>query len=71
MLEREADKAIREALESQISVALRPMLPYERKVVHSYISKRSDVVTESIGKGVDRKVLIRPKLSGEIEEEVV
>jgi spoIIIJ-associated protein len=63
ILIKEADKAVTEALESRISVALRPMLPYERKIVHSHLSKHDGVTTESIGNGADRKVLIRPKAS--------
>lgn len=62
ILIREADKAVAEAVANRISVALRPMLPYERKIIHSHLAKHGGVVTESIGNGPDRKVLIRPKV---------
>jgi|SRR6185369_4522611 len=67
MLEKEAEKAVEEALQNNISVALRPMLPYERKIVHAYLSAHQSVTTESIGKGDERKVIIRPKPSEEKE----
>ncbi len=61
LLEKEAAKATEEALQNNVSVALRPMLPYERKVVHSFLSQNPSVTTESIGKGTERKVLVRPR----------
>lgn len=61
LLEKEAAKATEEALQNNVSVALRPMLPYERKVVHSFLSQNPSVTTESIGKGTERKVLVRPQ----------
>ncbi len=61
ILEKEAEKVAFEVLENNISVALRPMLPYERKIVHSFLAKNPDISTESIGKGEERKVMISPK----------
>ena len=69
LLTREADKTVAEVLENRISVALRPMLPYERKIVHSHLAKHDGVTTESIGNGIDRKVLIRPKVSDTVPDE--
>lgn len=63
LLEKEAAKATEEAIQNNVSVALRPMLPYERKVVHSFLSQNPSVTTESIGKGTERKVLVRPRLT--------
>lgn len=63
-LEREADSAAQEALRDSISVALRPMLPYERKIVHSFLAKNPQIITESVGKGDERKIMVRPKLEG-------
>lgn len=60
-LEKEAEKAALEALENNVSIALRPMLPYERKVVHSFLAENPSISTESIGKGEERKVMISPK----------
>ncbi|MFZ2187266.1 MAG: R3H domain-containing nucleic acid-binding protein [Candidatus Moraniibacteriota bacterium] len=62
-LEAEAEKAAAEALASDISVSLRPMLPYERKVVHSFLAENPGISTESVGKGEGRKVMVSPKTS--------
>lgn len=40
---------------------LLPMSAYERRVVHSELSQRTDVVTESRGEGSDRHIVIKPK----------
>lgn len=61
LLEKEAALALEEALQNNISVALRPMLPYERKIVHAFLSLNKSVVTESVGVGEERKVMVRPK----------
>ena len=63
LLENEAQKAAEEAVRSNISVAMRPMLPYERKVVHSFLAQNSNIATESIGSGEERKVMVSPKIT--------
>jgi len=40
---------------------LSPMPAYERRVVHLEIAKRQDVITESIGEGEERRLIIKPK----------
>ncbi len=40
-------------------VSLPPMTPYERRVVHLALRDRSDVTTQSIGHGENRKVTVR------------
>jgi spoIIIJ-associated protein len=40
--------------------SLPPMPAYERRIVHMELAAREDVVTESIGREPDRKVVIRP-----------
>jgi len=42
------------------TIVLRPMSPYERRLVHMELSKNPNVVTESIGEGEDRKVVVNP-----------
>lgn len=61
-LEKEASQALEEVLGTSASVTMRSMLPYERKVVHSFFSGNENVTTESIGQGEERKVVIRPRL---------
>lgn len=40
---------------------LSPMSSYERRIIHSALSERMDVRTESEGEGLERKVVISPK----------
>jgi spoIIIJ-associated protein len=51
-----AEQAIRE----RRAVVLRPMSPYERRIVHLELSKNNQIRTESIGDGENRKVVISP-----------
>lgn len=44
---------------SKNSVALRPMSPYERKIIHLELAERKNLVTESIGENLMRRVVIR------------
>lgn len=60
LVEKEASLALEEVLQKNISLALRPMLPYERKIVHAFLAKNPSVTTESTGTGDGRKVMIRP-----------
>ena len=40
---------------------LAPMVAYERRIIHLELAGREDVVTESIGQGSSRKVVIKPR----------
>lgn len=44
---------------SKNSVALRPMSPYERKVIHLELADRKNLVTESMGENLMRRVIIK------------
>ena len=46
---------------SKMTKKLSPMSSYERRIVHSELSQRTDVTTESEGEGLDRHIVIRPK----------
>jgi spoIIIJ-associated protein len=61
LLEKEALQTLEEALQNNVSVAMRPMLPYERKVVHAFLAQNESVVTESVGIGEERKVIVKPR----------
>lgn len=52
-----ADQAV---IEKQVKEFL-PMPAFERRIIHAELSKRNDIITESIGEGSDRRVAIRPK----------
>lgn len=49
-----------EALTERRAVVLRPMSPYERRIVHMELAKNESIKTESIGEGEDRRVVIKP-----------
>jgi spoIIIJ-associated protein len=40
-------------------VALEPMPPYERLMVHSFLADAKDITTESVGIGKDRHVVVK------------
>lgn len=54
---RMADQAAR----TKRTVALEPMPPYERRIVHMALRNRPDVQTKSVGEGNSRKVTIVPR----------
>jgi len=55
-----ARSAADEAAQERKDVVLRPMTPYERRIVHMELSKCSDIKTESIGEGEDRRIVVKP-----------
>ncbi len=50
-----------QAIEQKRTVALEPMPPYERRIIHMALRTRDDVETRSVGEGEGRKVTIVPK----------
>jgi spoIIIJ-associated protein len=59
-LHRMADRAAAEALRYGRPVELEPMRATERKIVHTYLSDRSDVETHSEGDEPDRRLVVSP-----------
>lgn len=49
-----------QALREKRAIAMRPMSPYERRIVHLELSENHQIKTESIGEGEERKVVISP-----------
>jgi spoIIIJ-associated protein len=45
----------------KMSFTLEPMSAYERRIIHLALAEHQDVVTESIGQGESRRVVILPK----------
>jgi spoIIIJ-associated protein len=39
---------------------LEPMPAYERRIIHLELSQREDIKTESIGEGIERRIVIKP-----------
>ncbi len=56
-----AERIAERVAEAGHKIALEPMLPYERRIVHLTLQNRDDVYTESEGRGRDRRVVIFPK----------
>ena len=48
------------AIEKSKSIVLEPMNPYERRVIHAYISKMEGVYSRSIGTDPNRRVIVYP-----------
>lgn len=63
-LERLADRLAQKAVQQRREVALEPMSSPERKIIHSYLQARTDIVTFSQGEEPHRKVVIAPKDRG-------
>lgn len=51
-----ASRVAREKKEAE----LEPMSGYERRVVHTELTSRPDITTESRGEGLDRRVVVKP-----------
>ena len=45
----------------RVSVTLKPMSAYERRIIHLTLADHPDVTTQSIGEGEARRVVIWPK----------
>ena len=41
-------------------VEMEPMSSYDRRIIHSALSEYFDIKTESVGEGMDRRVVIKP-----------
>lgn len=59
-LEDIAYKMANKALNQNRKVNLRPMSPYDRRIIHMVLSDEQDVETYSVGEGKDRHVVIKP-----------
>jgi len=55
-----AQEMSQECLAENREIVLRPMTAYERRLVHLELSKNPEVVSESIGEGEGRRIVIRP-----------
>lgn len=62
-LRRLANKLADQAIQTGRMVAMEPMPPNERRIIHITLRPHPDVTTESIGEGDRRKVTIMPRRS--------
>ena len=56
-----AQNAAQKVVKFNKKVKLKPMSPYERRIVHMYLSDNKDVETISQGQGSSRYVILFPK----------
>jgi spoIIIJ-associated protein len=61
MLHKLALRMANEAVERQRVVALEPMPPHERRIIHIALREHPEVITRSVGEGEGRKITIVPK----------
>lgn len=62
-LQREADRAVADAIRYGRPVELEPMRALERKVVHMYLRDRTDIETHSEGDEPERRLVVSPLVS--------
>jgi len=63
-LERQADRAVGDAVEYGRPVAMDAMAASERRLVHEYLRDRTDVETYSEGDEPDRHLVVAPVVEG-------
>ena len=59
-LESIAENAARRAVSQDKKIALRPMTPYERRIIHITLRDNPEVETHSEGEGHGRRVVVTP-----------
>ena len=60
-LKQYAERAAMEVKMNKSSLEMPPMKPFERRIIHLVLKTDSEVLTESIGEGLDRRVVIKYK----------
>lgn len=51
-----------QVIKTQKSVMLQPMSSYERRIIHLELAKNLEIVTESVGEGANRRLMIKPHI---------
>ncbi len=54
-----AEEAASEVVSTGVEKRFPPMPAFERRVIHTTLFKREDVVTESVGEGDERRVVVK------------
>lgn len=60
-LEEIAENAARRAISQDKDIKLRPMTPYERRIIHITLRDNPDIETHSEGEGRGRRVIVSPR----------
>lgn len=56
-----AQSSVQEVLAVKKLVVMKPMMAYERRIVHAELAKHPEVVTESVGEEPNRRIIIKAK----------
>jgi len=51
-----------QVIKTKKSFMLQPMSSYERRIIHLELAEKSEVATESVGEGLERRLVIKPRL---------
>jgi len=54
-----AQEMAEQAIKDKRTITLQPMSSYERRIIHLELSKNSNITTESMGEGPERRVVIK------------
>ncbi|MFA7141957.1 MAG: R3H domain-containing nucleic acid-binding protein [Candidatus Paceibacterota bacterium] len=57
-----ANSAAEEVITTMQEKVLPPLSSFARRIIHLELAKRDDVLTESIGEGDQRRLVVKPKL---------
>lgn len=60
-LEKLAETVAERVLSHSVSIELKPMNSFERRVIHVELAEREGIATGSIGQGLERRVVVQPK----------
>ena len=55
-----AKNIAKQALVEKITVTLQPMSAYERRIIHLALAEDPQISTESIGQGLERRIVVKP-----------
>ena len=58
-IDREIINIIKEVRKTKMDVYLDPMNAYERRYIHNLVSSHKNVTTESVGEGLERRIVIK------------
>lgn len=61
-IEEIAERASQKALRYKKPISLKPMSPYERRLVHMYFREKNNISTYSKGEGINRHIVIHPEV---------
>ena len=58
-VDREIENIIKEVIKTKMDIYLDPMNAYERRYIHNLVNSHNYVKTESVGEGLERRIIIK------------